>query len=230
MQYSFCPIEIDWPALCHRDNRIPFCRKQEAVECQHPHQLMQTAVVLCKALFIYRILKRNVQFFYWHCLIPGGHNLLVQFLSISPPQKVHALEEVIDTAENQLYILIPVIEQLPYHIAVQPPEELPLAVPRTVEGVVIEQVAQDVVLKEGRVLILEGLMPDADSIHQQQMPHIPQSVFQIVTPNEDGQRQIVLPHHRHRCAAVPPCVEFHILFNLVIQTAVHGIQIHTALA
>ena len=66
-------------------------------------------------------------------------------------------------------------------------------------------------------------MPYADPVHQQQMLHIAQSVFQIVAPDKDGQREISLRNYAHRRTAVPPGVKFHMLFDFVVQAPIHGV-------
>lgn len=101
----------------------------------------------------------------------------MQLLPVGLSQEVRTLEEVVDSPEDQLHILVSVVEQLPDHTPVQPLQELPFAEIRTVQRVVIEQIADDIVLQEGGVLVLKGFVPHADAIHQQQVLHIPQPVL-----------------------------------------------------
>lgn len=190
---------------------------------------MEPSIVFSEALFIHGIFKRHLQFLHGPGFIPRRHDLLVQLLPVGFSQEVHALEEVVDPPEDQLHILVSVVEQLPNHTPVQSLQELPLAEIGTVQRVVVEHIPDDVVLQEGRILILKGLVPHAYAVHQQQVLHIPQSVLQVIPPDEDGQGQVVLPYHRHGRTAVPPRVVLHMLLYLVVQAAIHRVQIHAAL-
>lgn len=76
-----------------------------------------------------------------------------------------------------------------------------------VQSIVNQTISEDIIVQERRILVFKWLVPYTNSVHQNQIFHIPQAIFHIIATDENRHRQILVGYNLGWENAVPPSIE-----------------------
>ena len=127
-----------------------------------------------------------------------------QVLGVHRHEPLRAAHEVVKGVERQLHALVVEVLEVELDVGLEEVEEVDVrADPRG--GLGNQRVAVELIaLEEGAVLVREDLVPDADAVHGDEGAAAAVAVLDVVTTDEQRQRQALALDDRHGDAAVPP--------------------------
>ena len=97
------------------------------------------------------------------------------------------------------------------------------------QSIVNQTISEDIIVQERRILVFKWLVPYTNSVHQNQIFHIPQAIFHIIATDENRHRQILVGYNLGWENAVPPSIELCFFFQFVVQAGIQFPQIQTML-
>ena len=97
------------------------------------------------------------------------------------------------------------------------------------QSIVNQAVSENIIVQERRILVFKWLVPYTNSVHQNQIFHIPQAIFHIIATDENRHRQILIGYNLGWENAVPPSIELCFFFQFVVQAGIQFPQIQAML-